>query len=194
LLIETLADMMVRVDPDLLDAGEFDEARLQLFGALVEATENTRLHAYPVDWEDPESVRRWWMTGAVDAREKRLTLIVYDQGMSIPASLPKWAGYAQIEAGLRRLFRNRDRPHSDSGALDAISLRFAMAIRRSSSGLENRGKGLHVFKDVIDRCRDGKLRIISRRGEFVYEKGRRPRATLLATPLPGTLVEWDLKL
>jgi hypothetical protein len=114
--------------------------------------------------------------------------------MSIPASLPKWAGYAHIEAGLRRLYRNRARPDEDSGALDAISLHLAMAIRRSSSGLENRGKGLHVFKDVIDHCRDGRLRIISRRGEFVYEKSRRPRAALLTTPLPGTLVEWDLRL
>jgi hypothetical protein len=191
--METLAEMVVKADPDLLKS-EITDARLQLYGALVEATENTRLHAYPPDWPDPETVQRWWMTGAVNGAEKRLTLIVYDQGISIPGSLPKWAGYDQIEKIIRRLYRGQRPPDSTGGELDAVNLRLAMSIRRSSSGLVNRGKGLHVFRDVVDRCREGRLRIISRRGEFVYEKGRRPRARLLATPLVGTLVEWDLRL
>ena len=44
------------------------------------------------------------MTGAVYQAEKRLTLVVYDQGVTIPASLPGWLGYdSQVAFGQSRV-------------------------------------------------------------------------------------------
>ena len=63
--------------------------RLRLYEAIVEATENTMTHAYEESPRREEFVaKRWWMTGAVDPAEGKLTVVVYDQGATIPVRLP----------------------------------------------------------------------------------------------------------
>ncbi|HEX3666175.1 MAG TPA: hypothetical protein VHU23_13205 [Rhizomicrobium sp.] len=168
-------------------------SRQRLYAALVEATENTRAHAYEGLEEDPFVARRWWMTGSVNPEKKSFTIAVYDQGVSIPACLPKWRGYGWIKKGFQRLFGKA--PEAFDESYDGYRIRLAMnAPLSSSSGLAYRGKGFPAYKDVLQECRGGRLRILSRRGEFLYVKGRRPRSRTLEMPLQGTLVEWDLQV
>jgi hypothetical protein len=121
-LIETLADMIVKADAEAFDDPELAISRTRLFDALVEATENALHHAYPPDAPLPFRVDRWWMTGAVYPEEKRMLIAVYDQGISIPGSLPQWAGYAWIRAGLQRLLRGSE-PSPEDDTFDAERLR-----------------------------------------------------------------------
>lgn len=191
-LITTLGDMVVAADPGAIDDPTRLIRRLRLFEALVEATENAIHHAYPEELDDRSIVRRWWMTGAVDAEEKRITIVVYDQGVSIPGSLPGWEGNGWIEKGLRRLLGHI--PASDDPAYDPHRLRLAMAKPRSSTGKNERGKGLPLLKAVVSHCDHGRIRVLSRGGEFIQDKGGVGRAQSLQPPMTGTLVEWDLWL
>src|SRR5438034_933972 len=70
------------------------------------------------------------MTGAIDTDQKTVTVAVYDQGISIPASLPQWKHWGRLEKMLRRI--------SGTGELstrDDVSIRLAMAISRSATNL-----------------------------------------------------------
>lgn len=164
----------------------------KLYAALIEATENTCWHAYPSDGTS-FAVRRWWMTGAANPVNRKITIVVYDQGVSIPARLNQWKHYGWVEKALRRLLGIV--PADEDHRYDMERMRFAMgAPLSSSSGLIHRGKGFPAFKDVVDQCKFGRLRIVSRRGEFIYETGQKPTGKVLQTPLPGTLIEWNLSL
>lgn len=193
-MIRTLAEMVLGADPHGLDDERTKSARTHLFAALVEATENTRKHAYPSGFDlGSGAVNRWWMTGSFDASEKRITLVVFDQGITIPASLPHWDKFGKVERAYARLI-GAPAPHPADTSRDGLLLHMAMSMPRSSTGLDYRGKGFPAFKEVINACRKGRLRILSRCGEFTLEKGRRPNARQLRKPLNGTLVEWDLWL
>ena len=191
-LIRMLAEMITAADIGALGDRNIAIQRIRLFDALVEATENSRHHAYPEHVRTFYQVQRWWMTGAVYSKEKRITIVVYDQGISIPGSLPGWSGFAWIEKILQRFLGRTLSAHDDT--YDAYRLRLAMKKPRSSTGMSNRGKGLPLLKEVVDQCAYGRLRIISRRGALHYETGGRLNAETLETALPGTLIEWDLWL
>jgi len=192
-LLSLIAEMIVSVDAEAIEAADTKLRRLRLFDALVEATENARHHAYPAHAHfDYERVSRWWMTGAVDQENKRLTMVVYDHGISIPGTIHHWAGYGRVRRGLMRLVGREPSPEDSS--YDGIRLHLAMSTPVSSTRLEQRGKGLQVLKSVVDHCTRGRLRIVSRAGEYTYEIGRKPLGRQLPVVLPGTLIEWDLWL
>ncbi len=191
-LVSTLADMIIEAHNVTTPTPEPTSEMHRLFDALIEAMENVLKWAYP-DAQNATMVKNWWMTGAVDASNKRLTIVVYDQGVSIPARLPEWAGYSLVKKGFKRLFGDgveiRDQQH------DAAQMHLAMSARLSSAtGMPHHGKGFPAFKTAVDICKKGRLRIISRRGEFIYETGSKAVGRVLNTPLQGTLIEWDLWL
>jgi len=162
----------------------------QLYGAVIEAMENARHHAYPKDreWTYPV-INRWWMTGAVDPKAKRLTVVLYDQGISIPVSLPHWERFPSVIRAFGRF-----PPFSlekDDPKYDDTAIRAAMAVSRTSTGLSYRGKGLARIEALINTCRAGRLRIFSRQGEYTYERGGRHRARILPVSIGGTLIEWE---
>jgi len=191
--MNALAAMIYTADESAFDDPETAIRRTRLYDALVEATENTRHHAYPEDGHfHHQHVNRWWITGAVDVDHKKITIVAYDQGITIPGSLPRWAGHNYVLKGLRRLLGWE--PPPDDTTYDGARLRFAVTKPRSSTGLEERGKGLPLLKRIIDECAQGSLRIVSRCGEFVYETGKKPRSRQLQTPMAGTLIEWELWL
>lgn len=192
-LLDVLAGMIAGLE---VGAGGNEEtvlARMRLYDALVEATENTVQHAYPENFGDACTVRRWWMTGAVDSRENRLTLVVYDQGATVPARLPDWELYPKLKRWMNLLFQS-DRPADGDVTLDSVALRLAMTTPRSSTGETHRGKGFPAFLTVIRECKRGRLRVVSRCAEFTFETGRKARSRQLTNALGGTLVEWDLWL
>ena len=68
--------------------------RSRVYDGLGEAIQNVEDHAYPdrapFEYRVP---KKWWMTGAVEPAQKRFNLVIYDQGISIPGSLPNWSSF-----------------------------------------------------------------------------------------------------
>ena len=77
---------------------------------------------------------------------------------------------------------------------DGMALRTALKIAVSSTNDEFRGKGLSMMADFLNSCRGGRLRIVSRCGTLVKEKGAKAVVETHSQRLPGTLVEWDVSL
>lgn len=197
-LIERLLDYLMAAHPDCLTEDETAERTMKLYSALVEATENTRRHAYPQDFQDSNPVMpNWWLTGAITAAERKVTLVVYDQGISIPGSLAsdrksQWAGHSYVNRVLKRFAKGTF--DDNDPASDHAKIRLAMRHGWTSTSEAHRGKGLPVVREAISHCRRGVLHILSRYGAYREETGRRPESWHLSSPMPGTLVIWDLWL
>lgn len=169
------------------------ENALHIYHIIMEAIGNVVEHAYPRDVHFPYPVvRRWWMTGAVDRVNRKLTLAVYDQGISIPLSLPRWSRLDQFFSAIAQIVGLAFDFNQTSN--DGIAILGAMQVSKSSTEQEHRGQGLFLMADYLNRCRGGRLRILSRCGEYVLEKDSAPRHTSHPVSIGGTLVEWEIAL
>ncbi|WP_368507917.1 hypothetical protein [Bradyrhizobium lupini] len=165
----------------------------RVYDGLGEAIQNVQDHAYP-DWlADASLAKKWWMTGAVEPSKKRFTIAIYDHGISIPVSLPRWTKYDEFRANVARTIGGGYNP-TDSPHRDGETIAKAMELGRSSTGKDHHGKGLPVIRDIIDNCRGGTVRIISRNGTYTCTAGEDPKHASHALPLRGTLVEWEMLL
>jgi hypothetical protein len=166
------------------------------YAGMLEAALNSHMWAYRADhvWDHP-MVPRWWMTGAIDTANKTVTVAVYDQGISIPGSLPHWEHWNKLQRWVLRLgaFSGVTAPLGDP-VYDSAAIRLAMAISRTSSGLPQHGKGLHTMLEVVERAKSGRLRILSRNGEYIKATGHKAFSRNLRHGLEGTLVEWQIQL
>ena len=172
---------------DLFQKAGGDEAlRLALCGAVVDALENVKDHAYPHDFlQTGRHIPNWWFTGAANQQKNWLILGIYDQGVSIPVTLPRRFGLNQVAALFTSVFGlpfDPADPRYDGQCLDA-----AMRLSETSTGEPHRGKGLHKIKEVVGRTR-ARLRIVSRFGEYVYSRGQ-ARSQTHNVALPGTYIE-----
>lgn len=182
------------IEGDFSDPSEaWVEKASGIYTVLIEAMDNVINHAYPNDIVVARRViKRWWMTAAIDKKESKLTVAIYDQGVTIPVSLPSWRGYGRVRKILRRTL-GIDFDSLDENQ-DGRAIQLAVRVAASRTGQLHRGKGLGSMQDFIDHCRDGRLRILSRSGEYVYEKGQRPIVISHPIPLAGTLIEWEVRL
>lgn len=198
LMVQQLLDYMLIADPECLSGNDRFLRSAQMWEALVEATENTRRHAYPDDYQESGVVLpNWWLTGSADPEERKLTLVVYDLGVSIPGSLAshrpsQWAGHGKVNRAMRRFFKGEY--DENDPASDHAKVRLAAKYGYSSTDELHRGKGLPVVRDAIRHCRRGRLHILSRFGEYVEESGSKPISRMLDHPMPGTLIVWELWL
>ncbi len=150
-----------------------EDGMIHLYGALIEAVGNVCGHAYPKELPHPErSVGRWWMTGAVDTKNRRTTAVIYDQGISIPVSLPNWSCYTSFSR--RFLSAMRFAPDPSDPRMDGEAISVAVEELVSSTGESHRGHGLAQMSRFVDLCRDGYLRIMSRNGEVIFRPGLNP--------------------
>lgn len=166
------------------------------YGGMFEAILNSNNWAYPEghEWSFP-ALPNWWLTGAVDTKSNEVTVCAFDQGVTIPVSLPRWTHWSPLEERGRRLLqRLRLSKPIDDPSNDGIAIQLAMKIARSNTKLPQHGKGLHTMVEVAERARHGRLRILSRNGEFIWETGQKPTSRTHQYPLRGTLVEWQLQL
>ena len=166
------------------------------YGGMLEAILNSHMWAYPDDhqWRHP-NLANWWLTGAVDTDTNEVVVSVYDQGVSIPTTLPNWKHWSRIELLAKKLGAKLGlRADINDPKYDGLAIRLAMTIAKTKTGLPQHGKGLHTMVEVAERARNGRLRILSRNGEFVWETGMRPKHFNHEHALNGTLVEWQLQL
>jgi hypothetical protein len=144
--------------------------RLSFFDALCEAMNNVIHHAYqdPDLEEWPRIQNGWWMTADFDPRSHVLRIAFLDQGVGIPARLPR-SGFSELIDGLLRGLGRND----DAGRIEA-----ALQYGRSSTGQSNRGKGFHDMQMFIDGNSHNWMRVLSGFGECVY----RDSSWLSSTP------------
>lgn len=187
------------INKEIIDS---DEAKLTeewirkaqgIYSILVEAMDNVINHAYPDNIENEyKVVKRWWMTAAVDKEQAKLNIIIFDQGVSIPVSLPNWSSYGRLKRILQRLL-GADHDVADRSH-DGHAIRLATRVAASSTKQAFRGKGLAFMADFLQQCRDGRLRIISRCGEYTLTKSGVYSVTSHQVSIGGTLIEWEVHL
>lgn len=194
------------VDPDAL--GEFtDELRLLLdrlrfpnverithvYGRLIDAIDNVIVHAYPssvANWQYPP-VDRWWVTASVDSDDNRINLIVYDQGVSIPGSLPHSPRFSVISKMLYSLV-GVDEAFTDP-KYDGEAIKSAIEAGKSETDDPHRGKGLLFMRNLVNQVgTKGELRIMSRNGAYLYRSDGHEETSSHANSIGGTLIEWRL--
>ncbi len=155
-----------------------------LFSAITEAMTNVVHHAYPKSYT---TVTHWWVSAAFDLNQRRVRLLIYDQGIGIPETLPRIsAKYLQKLAELNLL--------NDHGKL----IQEAHNLHRSSVN-KDRGFGLRDIREYIKKLDyAGIYRVKSLKGEYIVEMNNKGKMTEKYRNLPkqlnGTLIEWDIML
>lgn len=164
---------------------ESEAGLVHIYGAMIEAIVNVVQHAYPKGinpWG--ATSRRWWMTGAVNRKTRWTTAVVYDQGVTIPVSLPNWRRYAgwrdRISASLGFA------PVASNSQEDGRVIEVAVQELATSTEEEHHGHGLAQMQGFVDHCVDGHLRILSRCGEVVFRPGHTPEVKTHSVPI------WEL--
>ena len=168
------------------------DVEIALNNALSEAMINVSKHAYPDDHVfRHRHIGKWWVTASVDRVRRELTIVIYDQGATIPITFPK----KDFSQSVRDFFESvlTTEPEFDY-ANDGSYIEGAMKPGRSQTNQKFRGLGLPEMKDLIDICGQGSLRIFSRGGECYYAFGQRLQRRSRRYSIGGTLIEWTLYL
>lgn len=158
--------------------------RIATYNALLEALKNVKIHAYPDDAPPQVApiVPNWWTAGAFDPAERQLQFVVYDQGVGIPATLPRRSIWESIRMLCPLEFN------------DADLLQGALEWERSASGLRERGNGLWAICSLVEELPGSQVRILSGSGELTYFSDGSLAKKLHDKPFCGTLIEWSLIL
>jgi hypothetical protein len=162
------------------------ENALKLKSAIFDAIENVVGHAYddlPINHRHLIP-RKWWISGSASDKTREVSISIFDQGVTIPFSLPiKWRKekvFAQV------LAKFGFGPWKDD--LDHEAIKAAMFLSTTSTEIAGRGKGLHKIKEIMSQLKDGSLIILSRKGYYKWEN-QVETGFAMETPLLGTYVE-----
>jgi len=128
------------------------------------------------------------MTGAVSRADRWTTAIIYDQGITIPVSLPNWQHYGGVARRIGSAFGIGAAPGDPK--CDGHAIAAAVEESVSSTGEPHRGHGLAQMRDFVNQCSAGYLRIMSRYGEVVFRQGGERQINNHAVSIGGTLIEW----
>jgi hypothetical protein len=170
------------------EVGGDQTLRVQLLGAVIDAIENVKSHAYE---KLGQKHRRlipplWWVSGSADPTTKKLTLAIYDQGQTIPVTLPKTWPLQELRATFSSLFGLSFDP--DIAERDGEAVKTALQMSQTATKKYNRGKGLSKIHDVVRKCPGGRLRVSSRNGHYLFQNGQEQHWTS-SVPLMGTFLE-----
>lgn len=189
-----IAAMLDELEGMFRDVGlNADDACFELNGALGEAMENAVRCAYPSGGKFYiPHVGKWWMTGALSRSQRRMSVAIFDQGVSIPGSLRDWKFFGGFSERFQKAMGMP--PDLSEPKYDGRVIELAIEESATSTNLEKHGKGLGHIKAFVDSCSRGRLVIISRFGFYMYEKGKKPIVKLLDANIGGTLVEWDVMI
>lgn len=157
---------------------------------LDEAVTNVTHHAYPEVRSLEEADKPWYMTGSFNKESRQLKIVFYDQGVGIPRSLPAskiWETVLTALSAYEPIDRRRD----------ATMIKAAVEMDRSSTGDEDRGKGLQDLLEFVKQRNDGYLSILSSKGLYKYTmKDGVPsvKSEHFKFPIAGTLIIWSVHL
>lgn len=164
-----------------------DASQLAVYDALVEAFNNAIGHAYLDEYpgDGLPRVRRWWAGALIDHQNGYLHLVVYDQGVGIPATLQ------------RRGFLDRLKGHRPERT-DADVIAGALQYGRSGVSddalfgdeADGRGNGLWRMCELAETFDYADVRFTSLKGDVVYAKGGALEQTTLQSRFCGTMIRW----
>ena len=164
-----------------------DASQLAVYDALVEAFNNAIGHAYLDEYpgDGLPRIRRWWACALIDHANGYLYLVVYDQGVGIPATLQR--------RGLLDRLRGHRPERTDADVI-------AGALEYGRSGTSNdalfgdeadgRGNGLWRMCELAETFEDADVRFTSLKGDVLYAKGGALEQTTLQTRFCGTMIRW----
>lgn len=171
---------------------DISEKMLLLRNALSEAMINVSKHAYPDDHKWMRTpVNKWWVTATADRDNNSFTIVIYDQGASIPVTFAKKIWSDSVKDVLKNfLTDDQDFEYGDDGAY----IRAAMEPGKSQTNQKHRGLGLPEMKSLIDFAGAGKLSLFSRGGICTYDIETGFKHVSTEWSIGGTLIEWTLYL
>lgn len=172
-----------------------DELRIPFNSALSEAMVNVRKHAYPEGHDfQYRHVNKWWLAASADKRERSLTVVIYDQGATIPVTYAKMAATDRIRKFVEGVVGSITGKAEKPFAFDGVHIEAAAKFGNSQTGDAHRGKGLPDMLNVIDQCPEGRLVILSRGGQYIYRSGGESSRSAHHRSVGGTLIEWHVRL
>ncbi|MBI4800427.1 MAG: hypothetical protein HY794_17185 [Desulfarculus sp.] len=153
-----------------------------MYTALTEAMANVSQHAYPPDHDLPYEalVGQWWMSGSYNRENSTFTVMIFDQGIGIPESLPT-SGVGERIRAILKVF--------DS---DAAMISAAIEYGRSATKEDHRGKGLRQIARFADADRRGEFHIISGKGYYSKNRLGQEKKVDYNAALGGTFIQWEL--
>ncbi|UKV15643.1 STAS-like domain-containing protein [Thalassospiraceae bacterium SW-3-3] len=144
---------------------------MALSAALAEASLNSVTHAYEhTELLYPCQKGRWWAAAVYEQNRSVVKFFVYDQGVGIPATLPK----TQKGKALLGLFFGRRSEYPTGFANDSKLIRIALRGGISATRKEYRGNGFPQMVEAISNV-GGRLRVISGKGSVSYDKDSGPQ-------------------
>ncbi len=149
------------------------KARKRMQGSIIEAIINSLEHAFSSDPKYPQFGRRAWLSGYINERDSEIAMVIFDQGVGIPETLPR-----TMTEKAKEFF----------GLSDSALICAASALGRTATHQSGRGKGFKTMKDFIDICDDAELRVFSNRGQFRYQGHKDQTGTDSVGSIGGTLV------
>ncbi len=160
--------------------------------ALSEAISNVTGHAYepglPFEYRH---INRFWIAATADRSARSLTVVVYDQGATIPVTYPRVTRMQKVERFLRRGLRTKRKFDFED---DGTYIRSALRYGGSRTGDSHRGKGLPQMVEVLRNIGNGHMTIWSRGGWCHRAATGRMSSGALPYSIGGTLIEWSLFL
>ena len=133
------------------------------------------------------------MSARADRGSNKLTIVVYDQGATIPGTLPHRDWFQrQVSSIMKAIIPSFD--YGKQRTIDHEFINYSMKKGKTQTGDAQRGLGLPQMRDLIDICPDGTLSVVSRQGLYRYAKGTGVFKCPLKIGLDGTLIEWELTL
>lgn len=164
-----------------------DESQLAIYDALVEAFNNAVGHAYKDEYpgDGLPRVRRWWAGALIDHHLGYLNLVVYDQGVGIPTTLPR-------RGNLHRLVGQA--PERTDADVIAGALKYGRSgVSEDAlfgSEADGRGNGLWRMCMLAETFEDADVRFTSLKGDVLYAKGGAVELTELQSRFCGTMIRW----
>lgn len=155
-----------------------------LYRGVTEAMTNSVQHAYVGNRGDGITVggeKRWWLFS--EERDGFLSIVICDLGIGIPKSLPKQ------HTAVRRILSTFAADRAD---VEAIKL--ASELGKTSTSLQNRGKGLPEILDAARQSDEGSCIIFSNRGQFGFAAGKRAVENQFTGSIYGTLIVWRVPI
>ena len=171
----------------------------RLSEAIAEAITNVVNHAYSKsNLCDHRCLPHWWLTGLLLEEEgkRTATIIVYDQGATIPKTIPFSKKSGNILSALKDMLGITPQPGDPK--YDAEGILSAMQLGTSATGFKYRGRGLSLILETLDFCKEGRVVLYSRNGAVSVHKHadgtRRKSPVNHHGAIIGTAVIWRLEI
>lgn len=164
-----------------------DVSQLAVYEALVEAFNNAIGHAYKDEFagDGLPRVKRWWAGALIDHAAGYLYLVVYDQGVGIPTTLPR--------RGLMDRLVGRAPERTDADVIVG-ALQYGRSGASSDAlfgdEADGRGNGLWRMCELAETFEDADVRFTSLKGDVLYVKGGDLEQTNLKSRFCGTMIRW----